>query len=83
VTVAEKLRRQVECFPFPGVPRPVTISAGVAEYPVHGNSRDEVVAAADGALYTAKQQGRNRVVAAADKKVELPAHKEISASQNG
>lgn len=83
VTVAEKLRRQVECFPFPGVPRPVTISCGVAEYPVHGASRDEVVAAADGALYTAKQQGRNRVVAAADKKVELPAHKEISASQNG
>ncbi|HKD14283.1 MAG TPA: diguanylate cyclase [Candidatus Angelobacter sp.] len=75
VTVAEKLRRQVETHPFPGVPRPVTISCGVAEYPVHGSTRDEVVAAADSALYMAKQGGRNRVAAALIK--------EISASQSG
>ena len=45
--VAEKLRRQVENHHFPGVPRPVTISSGVADYPTHGITRDEVVAAAD------------------------------------
>lgn len=83
VTVAEKLRRQIECYPFPGVPRPVTISCGVADYPTHGTSRDEVVAAADGALYMAKQAGRNRVVAADQKKNASTSHKEISASQNG
>ena len=68
LTVAEKLRRQVETHHFPGVPRPVTISCGVADYPVHGLSRDEVVAAADAALYAAKQAGRNRVMPAILKK---------------
>ena len=68
LTVAEKLRRQVASHPFPGVPRAVTISCGVADYPEHGATRDEVVAAADSALYIAKQQGRDRVVAAAVKK---------------
>lgn len=79
VTVAEKLRRQIETHPFPGVPRSVTISCGVADYPEHGNTRDEVVAAADTALYMAKQQGRNRVIAASLKKTSNPT-KEISAS---
>ena len=82
LTVAEKLRRQIEGHPFPGVPRPVTISCGVADYPAHGSSRDEVVAAADSALYTAKQQGRNRVVAAIEKKENAPRDKEMSARQN-
>ncbi|HKD79335.1 MAG TPA: diguanylate cyclase [Candidatus Angelobacter sp.] len=66
--VAEKLRRQVETHFFPGVPRPVTISCGVADYPAHGVTRDEVVAAADAALYLAKQAGRNRVASASMKK---------------
>jgi diguanylate cyclase (GGDEF)-like protein len=64
LTLAEKLRRVVESFPFPGVPRPVTISAGVASFPEHGAARDDVVKAADAALYAAKQAGRNRVVGA-------------------
>ena len=60
-TMAEKLRKAVEAFPFPGVPRPVTITAGVASYPANGSTRDELVKAADVALYQAKQAGRNRV----------------------
>lgn len=63
--VAEKLRRQIEQHHFPGVPRPVTISCGVADYPTHGTTRDEVMTAADQALYSAKQAGRNRVAYAA------------------
>jgi diguanylate cyclase (GGDEF)-like protein/PAS domain S-box-containing protein len=46
---------------------PVTISAGVAALPENGTSQDELVRAADKALYQAKEQGRNRVVMA-DKK---------------
>jgi diguanylate cyclase (GGDEF)-like protein len=62
LAVAEKLRRLVESWQFPGVPRPVTISAGVATFPDHGTSRDELVKSADAGLYAAKQGGRNRVL---------------------
>jgi diguanylate cyclase (GGDEF)-like protein len=62
--VAEKLRRMVETWQFPGVPRPVTISAGIASYPEHGTGRDELVKAADAGLYAAKLAGRNRVLLA-------------------
>jgi diguanylate cyclase (GGDEF)-like protein len=61
---AEKLRRAVEAFPFPGVARPVSISAGVASFPEFGTTRDEIVASADAALYQAKQTGRNRIISA-------------------
>jgi diguanylate cyclase (GGDEF)-like protein len=60
--VAEKLRRLVEGWQFPGVPQPVTISAGAATYPEHGTTRDELVKAADAGLYAAKQAGRNQVM---------------------
>jgi diguanylate cyclase (GGDEF)-like protein len=58
--VAEKLRKMVEGWQFPGVPRPVTISAGAAVFPQHGKTRDELVKTADSALYAAKQAGRNQ-----------------------
>ena len=61
VRIAEKLRRLVETWQFPGVPRTITLSAGVASYPHHGKTRDEVIRAADHGLYAAKQAGRNRV----------------------
>ncbi|MDP9267859.1 MAG: diguanylate cyclase [Acidobacteriota bacterium] len=64
LAVAEKVRRVIEAHSFPGVPRPVTISIGVAEFPTHGASRDEIVRAADLALYASKQSGRNRVTPA-------------------
>lgn len=59
--VAEKLRKMVESWQFPGVPRTVTLSAGVAAFPDHGRTRDELIRAADNGLYAAKQSGRNRV----------------------
>ena len=64
LAVADKLRKVVESWHFPGVVRPVTISAGVAEFPLQGATRDELVKSADEALYAAKQMGRNRVVTA-------------------
>jgi diguanylate cyclase (GGDEF)-like protein len=63
--VAEKLRKTVELWQFPGVPRTITISAGVAAFPSHGRTRDEIVRAADSGLYAAKQSGRNRICLAA------------------
>jgi diguanylate cyclase (GGDEF)-like protein len=64
MSVAEKLRRMVDNWQFPGVPRSVTISAGVATCPDHGSTRDELVKAADAGMYAAKQAGRNCVRAA-------------------
>ena len=64
--VAEKLRKMVDTWQFPGVPRPVTISSGVATSPDHGTTRDELVKAADAGLYAAKQAGRNCVRVVAD-----------------
>ncbi len=59
--VADKLRRAVAGAQHPGVPIPVTISVGVAEFPANGITRDDIVRAADAALYKAKQNGRNQV----------------------
>ncbi|MGD1699160.1 diguanylate cyclase [Dapis sp. BLCC M229] len=40
----------------------ITISLGVACFPLHGNTGEEIVQRADRALYRAKKTGRNRVV---------------------
>jgi len=61
MAVAEKLRRMMADWNFPGVPRAVTISAGVAVFPEHGKTRNDIMQSADSALYAAKQGGRNRV----------------------
>lgn len=42
----------------------ITVSLGVALLPEHGNSAVDLLAAADKALYQAKEEGRNRVVVA-------------------
>jgi len=44
--------------------RETTISIGVAVYPRHGDTLEEIMRAADRALYEAKHLGRNRVVTA-------------------
>jgi diguanylate cyclase (GGDEF)-like protein len=44
--------------------RQVTVSIGVAAYPDHGTSAQEMINAADKALYRAKSSGRDRIVVA-------------------
>jgi len=41
-----------------------TLSAGVAVYPLHGNTSDEIIRKADHAMYVAKSAGRNQVITA-------------------
>ena len=40
----------------------VTVSLGVAVFPEHGDTAEDILVAADSALYQAKRDGRNRVV---------------------
>jgi diguanylate cyclase (GGDEF)-like protein/PAS domain S-box-containing protein len=60
----EELRKAVEATPivFGTTTIHVTVSFGVAAFPQHGQTRDTLIAAADWALYAAKDHGRNRVM---------------------
>jgi diguanylate cyclase (GGDEF)-like protein len=61
---SEALRKRVESRAFSDIGLPSqTISVGVATYPDDGSDRQELIGAADRALYAAKRVGRNRVVA--------------------
>ncbi len=61
---AERLRRAVESCSFMlDPPLPVTLSLGLATLPQDAPDREGLVAAADMALYVAKNGGRNRVMA--------------------
>ena len=42
----------------------VTVSVGVATFPVDGAAAEDLIGAADRALYSSKHNGRNRVTAA-------------------
>ena len=63
---AEQLRQALAATPIPcgGLALSVTASFGVATFMQHGQRGDELIAAADKALYAAKRGGRNRVVCA-------------------
>jgi diguanylate cyclase (GGDEF)-like protein len=62
VLAAERIRRDVEALVMThGARVPVTASVGVAVWPDHGSTLDEVVKAADAAVYAAKHAGRNAV----------------------
>ena len=65
LVAGERVRHSVEEEEFPGG-RPdetahVTISVGIASMPAHALQAEDLVSAADRALYQAKQHGKNRV----------------------
>jgi diguanylate cyclase (GGDEF)-like protein len=62
--IAERIRASVEAAPFEigtGEPVRITVSIGSATWPTQANSPSQLVAAADAAMYAAKQEGRNRI----------------------
>ncbi|UCB44800.1 MAG: sensor domain-containing diguanylate cyclase [Spirochaetota bacterium] len=68
---AERLRKQIEAYRFereevqPG--GTLTVSLGVASFPKHADSAQQLVKEADAALYRAKGLGRNRTCLASEK----------------
>jgi diguanylate cyclase (GGDEF)-like protein len=59
--LAERMRREVrETFVYE--PYDLTISLGVATFPMHGTTAEELIQRADEALYAAKALGRDRTV---------------------
>lgn len=66
---AELLRQELKCLSVEHAGQPlerVTLSIGVAAYPGHGATAEELVRAADQGLYRAKAGGRNRTIVFSD-----------------
>jgi diguanylate cyclase (GGDEF)-like protein len=66
MAVAERIRRGVEAIDLKGSDGSAvvaSVSIGVAQFPGHGRTPSELLAAADRAVYRAKALGRNRVSA--------------------
>jgi diguanylate cyclase (GGDEF)-like protein len=63
--VAEKIRSWIEEYPFTDQERlphrNITSSLGVASYPQHAHTMEELIHQADESLYRAKEAGRNQV----------------------
>jgi two-component system cell cycle response regulator len=72
--VAERLRQAVADLSLRKLatlaPDRMTISLGVATYPTHAITAEDLIRAADEALYQAKSRGRNRIVCTT---IEAPA----------
>ena len=57
--IAERVRAHIEAMKFPN--RPITVSLGIANCCLELNSTQDLIVAADRALYEAKRKGRNKV----------------------
>jgi len=74
--VAERIRQSVEDTEFETDGEEklrLTLSIGVASYPEHGTAREDLLDAADKAMYHAKSMGRNRVSSIAEVGIQAPA----------
>lgn len=68
--VAERIREKIQERTFKGRAS-VTASLGVASWPTDGMTKEELLAAADKALYTAKETGRNRTCGPYDSRSQI------------
>ncbi|HEX3831074.1 MAG TPA: diguanylate cyclase [Solirubrobacteraceae bacterium] len=70
-TAANALRHSVASMAS-ALPNPLTVSIGVASFPAHGSTRDELLARADAAMYASKRRGKNCVSTAGEEPSETP-----------
>lgn len=58
--ISDKIRKCVESIEFPGINRPITVSIGISQFPIHSRFKNDLIYKADQALYYAKEvMGRN------------------------
>ena len=67
---ADRLRETVEQEEFTGMEKQpqgkITLSIGIASYPAHGTSAEEILDRADKAMYYAKETGKNKTIIFSD-----------------
>src|SRR3954447_11819980 len=78
VTVAESVVDRIAAIEL-DVVGSITVSAGVATFPLQGAGRDDLIRLADSALYWAKEHGKNRVRVYRPDVVELAELKRLAA----
>jgi diguanylate cyclase (GGDEF)-like protein len=78
MTAAESIVERISTVDFDHIGQ-VTVSAGLATFPVQGHGRDELIRLADSALYWAKEHGKNRVRLYRPDIVELAELKRLAA----
>jgi diguanylate cyclase (GGDEF)-like protein len=65
-----------------GVADAITVSAGIATFPRHGRERDSLIRLADGALYWAKEHGKNQVRLAQSDVAELTEFQRVASGSD-
>ena len=78
LTAAESIVERISTVNFDHIGQ-VTVSAGLATFPVQGHGRDELIRLADSAIYWAKEHGKNRVRCYRPDIVELAELKRLAA----
>ena len=78
LATANSILTRISAVEFDHIGR-VTVSAGLATFPVQGHGRDELIRLADSALYWAKEHGKNRVRLYRPDVVELAELKRLAA----
>ena len=76
VAIAESIVARIDELDL-GSTGAITVSAGVAGYPQHGRERDSLIRLADGALYWAKEHGKNQVRLARPDVTELAEFRKV------
>ena len=66
----------------PGQVGDLTVSAGVASFPTHAQTNEELIRLADSSLYCAKENGKNRVHVCRPDVLDLPLLKRLGASRD-
>jgi predicted signal transduction protein with EAL and GGDEF domain len=72
LNIAEDIRKAISQKPVVARDNKIyiSVSIGIAEFPIHGNNPSELLKAADIALYKAKKEGKNKAVYLAPEEVE-------------